>query len=538
VGVRLDRKWVLRSGIKLTISYVLTIGVTRAVMFALPSPTARWAGLCVFWGLMIVGVALDSPSLVRSILIQPAKRALLAVAAGLGFAVLASVRLGLGGLHEAGLIAVPGALCALFEAVYFFFWWRGQFEKALPPLPALVWTAVAYAIYHIGYYGFSQHGLDALKLTIGTYVVAGCVMGSLASYFGSLWALWPFFMDVAALADFSRLGVAGGHPSAVGIVASLVLTVLAGMAVWSLTAAHSPKNEDRPERVASTEGRSSEGGVASLMARRRVPFTAAAAWMAGATALGLVQRLIINDPIVVDSTVMTDLSGFILQRDYVQEALLRVGFVVYLVVPLLCIYLWHDSRERTCARCGISPLADAAVAAIGSMGAVILASLVGFARLLVGGSPVSWAHLGMIGVMCVSSGLYGWLNASLVMVLSYGIPSKSVRWFAVFLGYIFIFNWWMVYPLFSQYAAVGPFPSDRAAAGEWFRLVWSRATPLYATVPHYHYYMSLVVSYARHLLDRQLVGMHLAMLAGYAAAAWLLVVRLCRRSVMVSRGGN
>ncbi len=539
MDTRLDRKWLASSGLRLAVSYVLTIGATRVLMLALPTPASRWVGLSVFWGVMLAILAVDDPGLVRGLVAGPARRAFLGLAVGLGFAALTSVGLGLGAIRGAGVLTIPAVLCALFEAIYFFFWWRRRLERAMPALPALLWSAVAYALYHLGYYGFGQAGLDALRLTVGTYVVAGCVMGILASYFETLWAVWPFFMGVAALQDFTRLKVTGGgDPLTAALAAGITLVVLAGLAVWRLVAVHAG-GETEEAAPLSPGGAAPRGGdVRSAFSGRRRAFGLAGAWLAGATVIGLMQRLIINDPVVLDPRVTANLSSFILHRDFLQETLLRMGFVIYLVVPLLSIYLWHDSRERGGNGSEPGLWAEPLIASLGASASVVLASVAGAVGLLVTGTPVTFTHVGMAGVLAVASGLYTWLNASLVMAVSRATPAKNVRWFALFLGYIFIFNWWMVYPLFAQYTVAGPLPADPGAAGQWMSLVWTRATPLYAIVPHYHYYMSLVVSYVRHILDRQLVGMHLAMLGSYAAAAWLLAVRLGRKVAGTVQGGK
>lgn len=168
-----------------------------------------------------------------------------------------------------------------------------------------------------------------------------------------------------------------------------------------------------------------------------------------------------------------------------------------------------------------SALCAAAVAVAGAVTAFLLGGIAGV--------EITFSHLAAAGVLLAASVLYGLLNGSLVGLIQVAVPSPATRWFILFVGYIFVYNWWMVYPLFSQYGAAGPLPTDPLEFSGWLERVWARATPLYAMVPQYHYYMSLTTTYVHNALDRELVGTHLSMLTAYASAAWLLAGWVARR---------
>jgi len=535
------------------LAWLAVIAVTRTSLMILPDPLWRWLVLEGLWTVVIL-LLLLRPTMPReaSCITLCATGQVpssggcgwTGVGVGLAFAALSVIATGPATIASVGGLALPAALCALYEAVFFFHWLRLRLNNLLSPLGTVFTSAAAYALYHLGYYGFGREGLDAFGLTVGSYFVAGVVMATLAVSFGALRASWPF-MTAGALADFSRLGLTRGNPgSAVGVVAAVALGAVAVALYYAaavkrypcaktlLSAGSPPSGAGRvpPSADEATHAASTTRGTRPVLDRRTALVLAVG--LAGLLAFGLWRRLIVNDPVVVDPYFagVLDMSRFVVPRDLVQDLLLRTGFVVYLAVPVVAFVIAHSLDRKDVVSAAPHRAVIRTVGLTTSWGAALTSG--GIAAAFVAGRLVGVAlnlgHLAAAVVLTVSSLMYAILNGALVALVHVAVPYRPWRWFILLLAYIFVFNWWMVYPLFSQYPAAGCPPTSPPELAAWLDRVWSRATPLYAVVPHYHYYMSLTATYLRHALDREFAGLHLAMLAAYASAAFLLAAWTAR----------
>jgi hypothetical protein len=437
---------------------------------------------------------------------------------------------------------VPALISGLFETLYIYGWVQDRLRELLGYRSSLLGTALLYAVYHLGYLGVDAQGMDTFGLSFGLYLLVGVSNAAIVRYTRSAWSLWPGFIALSTAFDYARLRLpltgyqAGLAPvlvamvvlvgwlayrssrsiQAIGQVAAASFLVQApGVPVWS---------EWRAAAQAVWQGRKQ---------RLRV------LWWVGLLLLGAgsLSRLIINDPLVLDSFRLTQpevVARFIEPRSAFGQMILNLGFAGYLFIPLLTLVAWRDARaaDRALTRGGLTSNVGALAGRLGLVAGgtlgwmAVLAPYLAVVSVTRGWSPEPQDLLRFCG-LAVLTVLYALFNLVVVSALASSLRTVRWVWFAGLIGYVFIFNWWMVYALFSQYVHVPlPTTNDPIEVGQWLGQIWGRVSAMYAFIPHYQYYLGLTTGYLKNAWDHQYFLGPLSVLATYTTSFTLLAMDL------------
>jgi hypothetical protein len=442
---------------------------------------------------------------------------------------------------------MPALISAAFETVYFYGWMQCRLQEHIGFTRSLILGALLYALYHVSYLGFSREGLDILALSLGLYAVVGMVNITLVRATGSLFVLWPFYLTAATLYDYHRLGL--DLPWHAVPKAVLLIPVLGALAVGLFWPRRGREGEPElfptvrmtPSLVHETARWLSQQPWRQL--------TRAGVILWAVLVGGLFIRYIINDPVTLETSQLMGpamASRFLADRSAMAELSLRLGLAIYLAVPLFVLLTWLDrlglsANQRTSqSRAYGAEVAGVAILNVGLvLGLMLLCLPVIILLSHQAGQSPRGDDLLRFGLVAVVAVLYTLLNSALVAILAYAAATRRWRWFTAWQVYVFVYNWWMIYPLFSQFNAVGlPGSDEPAILGQWMASVWQRASMLYSFVPQYHYYLGLTVTYLRDLLDPRFFLPSLVMLAEYAMVALLLAFSYAQGTFVVGQIGR
>lgn len=445
----------------------------------------------------------------------------------------------LGGLAAVGVIGIardvnpsgyilPALVSGLFETVYFYGWLPARLRKQLGFGMTVLVTSLLYATYHIGYFGLSPQGIDSFWLSFGLYVLVGLITVAARQYFRSAWVLWPGFITINTIYDYARVGfpVAATVQAGTGAILVAVLVVL-GVIAWRSSGREPVRGLPEPAADWRPVAR-------TMWSAERARLIWTSVILLGLLWFGLNVRYIVNDPIDLDVTRLLGPAGpALMTRSPVQENMLRFGLGAYLLLPLAALAWWPSVGRKTG-----EPHGQTQVRVMVWVGWTVLAILVIAALcapLVLAGPGGDASALVRYLWIVLATVLYALLNGALALILSASMQDLHWLWFVAFLGYIFIFDWWMVYPLFSQYAHVGlPSTNDPQAVGVWMGEIWRRATNLYACIPHYQYYIALVITYTTSLFEQQIFLPALTTLATDALCFWFLALAYLRERPVYS----
>lgn len=244
--------------------------------------------------------------------------------------------------------------------------------------------------------------------------------------------------------------------------------------------------------------------------------------------LGLFFRFIINDPVPTEGPTWVSGSDlFVPVRTFMVQAALNLGLAGYLLVPAAVLALLYDAphRDRLLGLPILVALRHRLTAlVVWTFGIVVLLFPVAAVGSLVAGDPVTLADLARFVAVGVAMTLYAILAAACVLVIAYNTPTAAWSVAITLIMYMVVHNYWMIYPLFSQYwevARAGVSPADPALV---MAHVWERAGALYAWIPQYSYYTATAVAVMRTPLAPVIYLPAIGLLATYAAGGLALAV--------------
>jgi hypothetical protein len=438
---------------------------------------------------------------------------------------------------------VPALISALFEVVYIYGWIQKKMSENVGLTRSLIFTAFLYAIYHVGYYGLSNKGLDMFLLSFGLYMLVGFANAGILRYTGNLLSLWPFSLTLATAYDYQRVGLPISDQTGFLMVAAILMVVIigavAGVNLWQHKRPGSP---DKPiiERKLSLRDH-----LKIDIKRYKKRFIKTFIFLLPLFILGLIIRFVVNDPVEgIELLPPVMARSFLPERSVMNEITLKFGFAFYLLIPVYCLLMGFDLGTRNLKAPVVLKEHGAQLDRFGERGIVSKAILMVLSTLLFAavlfpfilGLSLFQGHIPTgseflrFGIVVSGIVIYSLLNFSIFGIISYAARSQKWFWFASSILYIFIYNWWMIYPLFSQYQAVGlPASNDPYVISNWMTSLWQRVVPLYAFVPHYNYYISLVVTYLKDVLDRTWLIAPISSLLGYTFSFFLIFLAYARK---------
>ncbi len=517
---------VVASGIAWIISGTLLEGI---------SAPAREALLYGFLGVVAVVSAALSPADGGAV---PLRRHFLA--ALLGVALAGAVALSLRATSVAhggapGLAAMIAAtVSALFETAFVYTLTLRALKRCFSVPWAILLTSLLYAFYHAGYLAPAGQ-LGRLGSVFGTYVLVGLVNASLTEAVGSPLVLFPFYLSAATLFDTQRYGLRTmADPVALGTILGLSLLAVATLLLVRSGFVRGPTWPRRSERTAAgpTAARASaDAGVAAALdpglraplrrfdlfgGRGRVVRTLSA--VAPLFVIGLFFRFIVNDPVPVEgATWVSSTALFVQERGLMVRSALYFGLAGYLLIPAAALAFFHDAAARD--RKTRSPFRRLwprlLGMALGTLGLTIILLVIAImASLLVGEAVSGLAVLRFIAVG-LAMATYAALASAWVLAVAYNTTSPAWSVAVSLLSYMIIYNYWMIYPLFSSYWSVA-LPTSAADVARFMAEVSQRSADLYAWVPQYTFYTSTAVATMRNPLAPEVYLPSFGVLAVYA----------------------
>ena len=434
-------------------------------------------------------------------------------------AVLLSLRAPAAGTGRTGIAMLPVALVlAFFETALIYgatLWILNRFFR---PLPAIALTALLYTCYHLGFYGPAGR-VDQFALSFGTYMVVGMANGALVQAMRSPLVLFPAYLGFATLFDLSRSGITiATSPPAFWVMLASGLVLGAAVLLMRLHQASEPFVIPTAPAARSTPVRDvfwPAGGRTRLLRTLMLVLPC--------FVLGLFFRFIINDPVPTEGPTWVLGTGlFLPERTFMARVGLNLGLAGFLIIPYTVLMLFYDAPQQD-RRAGMAPLAALRtrlswVAGLtGALGFLLV--LPAAAGSLLAGEVPTAGDFGRFLAISISMALYAVMVTALVLVVARYAASPAWSAAITLVMYMVIYNYWMVYPLFSQYWELAQTGAAGRDPSVLMGLVWQQAGSLYAWIPHYAYYTATAVALMRSPLASELFLPSLGLLATYAAGA-------------------
>lgn len=448
-------------------------------------------------------------------------------------------------LEQIAPYLVPALISALFEAIYIYGWIQKKMSENVGFTRSLIFTALLYTAYHVGYYGLSYKGLDMFLLSFGLYMLVGFANAGIFRYTGNLLSLWPFSLTLATAYDYQRVGLPISDQTGLITAAAILMVVIIGAAAGVNLWQQRQKRPKHPDKTIIDGKLSLKDHLKSDIKQYKKRFIKISIFLLPLFILGLIIRFVVNDPVEgIDLMPPGMALSFLQERSIMNEITLKFGFAFYLLIPVYCLLMWFDLGTRGLKVPGVvkghgGELEQAAQRGIVSKALLTVFSTLLFAAVLFPvilglslcqGHVPTGSELSRFVIVVFGIVLYSLLNFSIFGIISYAVRSQKWFWFASSILYIFIYNWWMIYPLFSQYQAVGlPASNDPYVISNWMTSLWQRVVPLYAFVPHYNYYISLVVTYLKNVLDQTWLIAPMSGLLGYTFSFFLIFLAYARK---------
>lgn len=491
---------------------VLTILHAGLLPAGLPTFFALHVWFAVYT-LMVVGYALIRQKLAPEDLRLTTKGLLPSLGVGLALAILIvplfeqlrAFTPGRPSFAEAAVNYAPSALlAALMETVVLYGWLDRRLSGVLGFWTSAATTAALYAAYHVGYYGTTDPAqLDLFTLSLPLYFTTGLLTVLLARAAGNLLVLWPAYVTAGSVYDLARQSLYVPASSA-PVLAGLTLATLLGMFLLAAARRGSRTVTAEPDPGIRAVLTLSCSAVRSALTRLDRGQWRLITWLVVLASFGLLVRYTINDP--VNRSLLPYLPTDVAQRfmtdiPLFNELVIRLAEGLFFLVPLAAIAIAPKMKlvaDDTCSA-GWRHAATVALAVSAARTTVIATAAVGLVVVLASAALDRLPDLDQLtrlAVVVPAAGVYALFNVALTSMTYWAFRGTRWYWFASLAAYQFVFFWYAVYPLFSQYAAVPISSSPTPAAfRDLFATVSQRSQVLYAAVPYYSYYFLPTVGY-------------------------------------------